>query len=165
MRRCDLLSVLNCGEACGGTVETEIGSVSFSAADWFVLWLISSLFNERSTMWQALSIQSGSRVSYAVSQLLTGASLPGEWLRGWHWQVTVQSVQQNSLALLDSYWLPGGNTGPGDVSWSGILTCKLSPWWSSEGPQSGFCFLHVTSRPLSSQDFWPWALLQWKLHS
>lgn len=85
--------LINCEEACGKTENPETGCFSF-----FYCWLFCGLPCLRptllywggTTVWQVLSLQSGSRIlpfAWANGQLLTGISLVRGWLQGWRQQV------------------------------------------------------------------------------
>lgn len=140
----------------------------FSAADWFVLWLLSGLFLYWVGIHRVASPISAAweqRISYAAGQLLTGMSLPGGWLRGCRRQVTVQSIQSPSLCSKSCHgsWLDGGGTGAGEVSVVRHFELQtITPGDLQKTPKVAFasCMWQDALCPLCTQGFWPWALLQ-----
>jgi len=101
-------------------------------------------------VWQVLSVQSGSR-ALGRRSAPTWRLLARKVAQGWPQQVTVQTTQSSTPALLKAlltsrrrHW-----------SWRHVCgqafgTANYHPWSSSKDPRNGLCFLQVAGGPLSS---------------
>lgn len=164
--------LINCGETCGRTEDAATGCFPF-----LYCWLFCGLLCLRPAFlyWGGIHRVASAvcaiweqSIAHTDGRLLTGISLVGGWLQGWHQQVKSSLVQSNILCSnsCHSCWLHGGGTG--DVSLVRNFDLQIvtpSDLWKTTKVTFAFCMWQEALCPLCTQDFWPWVLLQCRLLS
>lgn len=148
--------LINCGETCSRTEDAATGCFPF-----LYCWLFCGLLCLRPAFlyWGGIHRVASAvcaiweqSIAHTDGRLLTGISLVGGWLQGWHQQVKSSLVQSNILTVfkqlpqLLTSWRRRWRRVSGQEFWP----ANSHPSWSLKDHKSDLCFLHVTRGPLSS---------------